>query len=298
MEKLGDILSKSQVIQDLAKKYNIDMEKVRAHRAERLERYREIYSPEITEVQAFEIERAERVNAICAKCTGFPCDNGGFYMAIRPEDNYMPRYVICDKRRQYDSAKRQARLFAAAKIPALYLGKGFSDYSVDSDNKVAVAWAKSAIEKVESLYISGAPGTGKTFLAAIMAQEYLKRGDTVIFADVPSLLADLRGTFDKDSDLNIEDLMKELANVDVLVLDDLGTEQPTIWSIERLYMVINERYNSGKAMIITSNYDLGQAEAILNRPKDGAQGITGSRIVSRLNHCCRVIKLKGNDRRK
>ena len=220
-------------------------------------------------------------------------------MVIRYIDGTLDiRYKECAARIKYNAEKRQQRQFKMAKIPGKYAGKNFGDYAVDGDNKVAVAWAKSAVNTPESLYIWGEPGTGKTFLAAIMAQECLKRGRTVIFADVPTLLSELRGTFDKDSDANINDLMKTLSEVELLILDDFGTEQPTQWSIERLYMIINERYNAEKPIVITSNYDLDKAARVMNRPKDGSEGVTGSRIASRLGQMCRLLKLKGEDRRR
>lgn len=243
------------------------------------------------------IKREEFADKACETCKGLPCqklNSNGFRHIVSEENGELTiRYSPC----QYTQiAKRQAkanRQFKLAKIPAMYVGKTFKDYQVDFNNKNAVAWAK----RLESLYLFGTPGVGKTFLAAIMAQEFLKQGKSVIFGDVPILLDQLKGTFGKESEATLEELMKTLAEVDVLFLDDLGTETPTEWAVERLYLIVNSRYNAQKPLIVTSNYNPDAAARRLNRPKNAPEGVTGDRIISRISQMCRLVQLTGDDRR-
>lgn len=236
----------------------------------------------------------ESENNICANCKGLPCKkkgNQGFKRDVVVQNEMLYVNVISCK---YAKIGRNTR---AAKIPPMYANKTFDDYKVDADNAGAVQGAKTLC----SLYIYGSPGTGKTFLASIMANELLKQGKTVRFADTPSLLDEIRSTFtnkyDKTDEKQLETLMRYFGSADVLILDDLGTETPTQWAIERLFLIINERYNAGKMLIVTSNYDLQEAAERLNHPSNGGNNLTGSRIVSRIKGICKVAKLHGSDRR-
>ena len=85
--------------------------------------------------------------------------------------------------------------------------------------------------------------------------------------------------------------MKQLLNVDMLVLDDIGTEYSTDWAKGELYKIINGRYNNGGALVVTSNYGKDELKARFGNDQ------TGERIVSRLTQMCEAIQIGGNDRR-
>ncbi len=234
---------------------------------------------------------AERQDKPCAGCKGYPCrkDTGqGYQHFVTVEGGKLNiRYRRCP----YSAIANNKRV---AKIPPMYADKTFADYKIDNGNSNAVKGAKL----LQSLYLFGNPGTGKTFLAAIMANELLNQGKSVIFTDTPSLLDEMKNTFDRESEATLEGIMNKLAKVDVLVLDDFGTETPTQWAVERLYLVINARYNAQKQLIITSNYDLQQAADRLNHPSKGEVGVTGSRIISRVRGLCKIAQISGQDKRR
>lgn len=129
------------------------------------------------------------------------------------------------------------------------------------------------------LMVYGEVGTGKTHLAVAVAREaYVHRRRRVAMWSVVDLLDGLRpdGGADLDS----------LAGVDLLVLDDLGVERPTEWSLERLYALVNRRWLYERPTIITTN----RSEPELS------QGL-GARVVSRLFHGSLAVELSGDDRR-
>ena len=265
------------------------------------ERYADIrsrYGNWLSEESVKQIMRAESEMKACKACTGLPCGKSvskHSQYQIKVEDHKVEIKFVpsCKYRLQ---ALRQ-HYFKQSKIPPKYIGKTFEDYEVTAQNKAAVEWAKWAVKHPESgILYYGIAGVGKTFLASIIAQEHIKAGRRVIFGDVPSLLDDLKETFNgRDSPESnkptLEMLMAELETVDVLVLDDIGTEYGTDWALERLYMIINNRYNVGKAIMATSNFN---AEMLETRFKGN---MTGKRIVSRLCEMCKTVELKGRDRR-
>src|SRR5262249_36646230 len=78
-------------------------------------------------------------------------------------------------------------------------------------------------------------GSGKTHLAAAIANAILVRNVGTIFATVPDLLDHLRSTFGPDSQIGYDEQFDRVRNAPVLILDDLGTESATVWAREKLF---------------------------------------------------------------
>lgn len=282
------------------------MEKVKAMRekfiAEKLPALIEKYGDMNLET-AEKIAYAEKQIAECGKCTGLPCErtrmtNCTPSISFTEKFGVEVRFNVCKFILAENRQKSFGKKFQSAKIPLQYRGKNFSDFKITAENSDAVKAAKNFLENpTGGIFFFGNPGTGKTFLAAIIAQEFLKNHYSVIFGDVPSLLDDLKSTFD-DKNKSLDDLMDSLTAADLLVLDDLGTEVPTEWACERIYLIINQRYNAEKPMIVTSNFRLGEIGRRMNKPKkrESAETIvTGNRIVSRLAQMCNRVELRGED---
>jgi DNA replication protein DnaC len=114
---------------------------------------------------------------------------------------------------------------------------------------------RDAIRFAESpkgwLVFLGVHGCGKTHLAAAIANHQLRAGKPVFFAVVPDLLDHLRSTFSPESKVTYDELFEKLKTSPLLILDDLGTESSTPWAQEKLYQIINYRYNSRLPTVIT-----------------------------------------------
>jgi DNA replication protein DnaC len=139
----------------------------------------------------------------------------------------------------------------------------------------------------KGIWFTGDTGTGKTTLAMLVSREALKAGHTVAIYSVPRLLAEIRNTFDADATSSYGELFEKLTTVDLLHLDDLGAEQQTEWVLEQLYAIVNERYENGLALAVTTNLDESELK-----------GQIGERTVSRLIEICGdPLPLFGADRR-
>jgi len=140
-------------------------------------------------------------------------------------------------------------------------------------------WADSPAGR--NLVLVGTVGSGKTWLACAAARPRFMAGDDLAFMPIVELLDALRPG-------GPDNAMEEACGVDLLIIDDLGTEKPTEWTAERLYAVVNRRWMEERPTIVTSNLDPEELETAV-----------GARMYSRLVGSDAVtVRLTGPDRRR
>jgi len=110
------------------------------------------------------------------------------------------------------------------------------------------------------LVLLGPSGCGKTHLAAAIANARLAAGEPAIFQVVPDLLDHLRATFHPASEVTYDELFERVRSAPLLILDDLGTQSSTPWAQEKLFQILNYRYNAQLPLIITSNHRLEEMD--------------------------------------
>jgi DNA replication protein DnaC len=219
------------------------------------------------------------------------CDGSGWILG--PEDVARP----CECREQRLARVRTRGV--ASVIPTRYRGVSFdrppvSDMARDLQTKAAVAEVRSYIDELDErldegrgLWLFGDTGTGKTTLAMLVSRTAIERGRTVAIYSLPKLLARIRRTYDSepggDSYLSF---FERLTSVDLLHIDDLGAEKRTDWVMEQLYALINERYESQRSIMVTTNL-----------PHEELEDQVGQRTISRLTQVCDEVPLYGTDRR-
>lgn len=194
-----------------------------------------------------------------------------------------------EKRRQ-----RIADILGRSGIKKRYLSRSFENFIVNDVNRKAYEIAKSYVDnwqenkdKGEGLYFEGTCGTGKTHLAVAIAMKLINQGVPVICKTSIDLLASIKQSYERDSTVNEEDVIEAYNTVDLLVIDDLGKERATEWSVPILYRIINDRYENMLPTVITTNYntddlidklnasnDNEKAEAIISRFKGSASCVT------------------------
>ncbi|MBI2723989.1 MAG: ATP-binding protein [Chloroflexi bacterium] len=103
------------------------------------------------------------------------------------------------------------------------------------------------------LLLSGASGCGKTHIAAAIVNRLLQRGEPALFVVVPDLLDHLRAAYQPGAEIAYDDLFERVRNAPLLVLDDLGTQAPTPWAQEKLFQLINHRFNTRLPTVVTTN---------------------------------------------
>ena len=120
------------------------------------------------------------------------------------------------------------------------------------------------------LVFMGGYGSGKTHLAAAIANYRAGLGDPPLFVMVPDLLDHLRATFSPNSNTTFDRRFDEIRTASLLVLDDLGTQSMTPWVREKLYQLFNYRYNAELPTVITTSDSLDEMDQrIRSRLLDG-----------------------------
>jgi DNA replication protein DnaC len=113
------------------------------------------------------------------------------------------------------------------------------------------------------LVLVGGYGCGKTHLAAAIANERVSQGRPALFVNVPDLLDHLRATYSPTSEVSYDQRFETVRTAPLLILDDLGTENTTPWAGEKLYQILNYRYNAQLPTVITTNYRLEEIDVRL-----------------------------------
>ena len=106
----------------------------------------------------------------------------------------------------------------------------------------------------------------------------IPKGFNGLYYNVPEVLHDLRESYSSESAFDESDILEHAAQVDLLILDDLGAERTSGWVRDRLYLIINRRYERMKSLIVTTNISLNDLKEQV-----------GVRIVSRLMEMCPIV---------
>jgi DNA replication protein DnaC len=110
------------------------------------------------------------------------------------------------------------------------------------------------------LVLLGGYGSGKTHLAAAIANHNIALGRPAMFVVVPDLLDHLRAAYGPNSELGFDERMETIRETPLLILDDLGAHNSTAWAQEKLFQIINHRYNARLATVVTSNLRLDEID--------------------------------------
>lgn len=234
------------------------------------------------------------------------CDGSGWILG--PED--VARPCECREAR----LKRGRGKGVASAIPPKFRGVSFDRPPVTHLPVEAVRSVKRYIAKLEEnlaagkgIWFLGDVGTGKTTLAMLISKTALEQGHSVAIYSMPKLLARIRKTYEAGpGEDSYSQFFQKLTSVDLLHLDDVGAERQTDWVIEQLYAIVNERYESQRSIMFTTN--LEQVEAGKEKPSEKGPGRKselnverqiGKRTFSRLAEMCGPdpVLLMGDDHR-
>ena len=197
-------------------------------------------------------------------------------------------------------AQKVDKIIKNSKMSKRSLNYKFENFEVNSNNKKVYQSLKDYserfvnLEERKGLILTGNNGVGKTHLACSIANELIKNGIPIIYGTLINLLAELKNTYDNDNNISEMEIIKLYEKVDLLVIDDLGKEKPSEWGLEKLFTIINSRYENNLPVIITTNYD---QNSLINRLSINGEIETVKSIISRLYEMCYLVKINDIDHR-
>lgn len=193
---------------------------------------------------------------ICPKCH----KARELLIEINRKQSTVPALCDCEIKRQEKEAECYREGVKRKQEEARHK-KSFGDRVIqgtfDSDETHAMRVARRYVDsfdekrhnKVNGVIFHGAPRQGKTFAAEAIAEAIFEKGYTVLFMTAAEIIQ----KFQYGEKKEVEALEKRIANVDLLVIDDLGASRDTEFGNEIVFTVIDKRYTAKKPLIITTN---------------------------------------------
>lgn len=219
----------------------------------------------------------------CEKCAQAPClcptcHGHGF---VRAEDPTAYPLGVVERECPACGIAAGRRLAALQKLSVLrdFEAQTFASFEPRKELTEALVRAQAfAADPQGFIVFHGEPGTGKTHLAAAIANALKARGELVAVHVMPELLESLRGLIavsqtDKTQNTASHDLLRSLQTVPILVLDDLGAEYGTRWAIEQTYQIVEARYRKRLPMVVTTNCLHALEERVRDRLSDDALSV-------------------------
>ena len=229
----------------------------------------------------------------CGKChTPVQCR-----ITFEGRERIMPCICKCQKEereRQEQRMKEEEQLLYVRRLKAAGIQeRHLQDWtfasatdtpSVQMAKRYTENWKKVKAENL-GLLLWGDVGTGKSFLAACIANALLEKGVPVLMTNFSKILNQMGAMYSDERYHYIASFNR----FSLLIIDDLGIERNTEYALEQVYAVVDERYKAGLPLIITTNLTISQ----LRNPEDVAH----ARIYSRILEMCTPVHVPGHDRR-
>ena len=198
------------------------------------------------------------------------CKGAGFFRRdLPPNHAEFGRAVVCRCIKEKLKARRQQRLIKLSNLGMLSrftfetftLNSESMDPKQQKNRQEALTICRQYAEQPEGwLLLRGGYGGGKTHLAAAITNYCISKGQLTLFVVVPDLLDYLRATYAPRSEVGYDERFDQVRNIPLLVLDNLGTQASTAWAQEKLFQIINYRYNAQLPTVITTNLEFEQID--------------------------------------
>ena len=184
-------------------------------------------------------------------------------------------------------------------MPIKYRDLKFMDLITTKENgqmiKTMAYYVKNYPQMRKGIGIVGEMGVGKTTMIAVTCKEIVERYEqTLYFASESTILNEIKNAIDDRSFDTPEDVIRRIADNDLVVIDELGTTTNQ-WEISQIKSVIDAVLNNNGKLFITSNYNTPE---LLSRWQDGDTNKTPRQVRDRMEEAMNLYELKGESFRR
>lgn len=227
----------------------------------------------------------------------------GYYPQLEIEKGYPHvRYVANEKTAQQ---RMQAERLTAYKMPKAIRHADLQTIATDPGRAEVITAIVDILPKllahqddyVQGLYLYGDFGVGKTYLMGALANALAANNIDVMLMHFPSFAVDLKNTIGKDNAAR-ERLLNQAKTATVLIIDDLGAENLSMWIRDDILGVILEyRMQNELTTFITSNFDMAELRDYLAETRDDRDPGKAARLMQRIQFLTRLVPVTGKNRR-
>jgi DNA replication protein DnaC len=198
-------------------------------------------------------DMADEIDTGCVICGGL----GVLHPRRKDGSVDYSKTIPCDCVKAIIEEQKRLIYLEKCELPRETENRTFLNFKVYPEVRKAYELAlKVADGSLKWLILSSGVDTGKTHLAIAICREWLARGKPAKYGLVPLLLDELRDGFSEEGDNSYQKRFDFLLKVPLLVLDDLGTENPTAWVHEKLEEIVDYRYINALPLVATTNLSM------------------------------------------
>jgi len=159
-------------------------------------------------------------------------------------------------------ASRPDEALGGIRVPKKYVKAAQNQF----EGALRKDFEQSTDENCEGLLLIGDTGSRKTtFGTKVMLARlpyHVKNGEIdAMWETAPNIITEIKGTFNSNAKNTEVGVVKKYSEKGMLMIDDLGAEKESDWSISMFYSIISNRINWERFTIVTTNLSMGQLKA-------------------------------------
>lgn len=177
---------------------------------------------------------------------------------------------MAEERKNAKIAAEQRKLeekTGAARIPKRFQNKTFADYIAETPQQQRALeacrnYAHNFADNLDAgrcLILSGNVGTGKTHLAAAIADYIVRETEyTAVFRSLHSILQAIKSTYSNDAEFTETEVLQLLTDPDLLIIDEVGATKSSEFELATIFSIINTRYENNLPTVVITNLEAAE----------------------------------------